>query len=254
MSKTAGHIMSMSLNITQPTKFDIPKMEFNKIALFVGPNGSGKSLIMKINWCFSMIANYFAAGKTLGLPIDYKKEFQLIMDKSFDDNNFDGVIEAFFENATIYAEFKNGQVVDLSYTSDEDLVPGKFPVFMSRETRTFESFVKYMKMKKSLGIENIFQTFTNEELEMLTNIYKLYDLLFMEQMLIGLNGYTLDDETKKAFKEQFEMKPVIDQVLVDQNECEIYILDKESNTKSKITRLSAGEQSIFNMIVAPKIV
>ena len=35
MSKSIGHIMAMSLDITQPTKFEIPKMEFNQLTIFV---------------------------------------------------------------------------------------------------------------------------------------------------------------------------------------------------------------------------
>jgi len=254
MSKSIGHIMAMSLDITQPTKFEIPKMEFNQLTIFVGKNGSGKSMILKLNWCFSMIANYFASGRLLNMTIDYKQQFQFIMDKSFDDQNFDGKIEAFFENATITAEFKDGKIISVTCDSEEGVRPNKFPVFMSANTRLFSSFVAYMQVKKGLGITNTFQMFTEPELLKLTNIYKLYDLLFIEQMLIGMNGYTLDADMKKAFNEQFEMKVVIDQIIVDQDECELYALNLTTLEKVKLTRLSAGEQSILNMLLAPKII
>ena len=254
MSKSIGHIMAMSLDITQPTKFDIPKMDFNQLSIFVGKNGSGKSLIMKLNWCFSMIANYYASGKLFNLIIDYKKQFQFIMDKSFDEQNFDGKIEVFFENANVVAEFKEGKVTYVDFNSDESVTPNKFPVYMSVNTRLFSSFISYMQIKKTMGITNTFQIFTEQELLKLTNIYKLYDLLFIEQMLIGMNGFTLTPEMKKTFNEQFEMKVVIDQILVDYDESELYALNLTTLEKVKLTRLSAGEQSILNMLLAPKII
>lgn len=253
MSKSAGHVVAMSLNITQPTKFDIPKMEFNQIVFLVGPNGSGKTLILKLNWCFTMLANYFPVQRITGATIDFKKEFQFIMDKSFDDNNFDGVIETFFENATIKVEFKEGQVTNIEYSSDEDLIPSSLPIFMSKETRSFESFVKYMKMKKALGVTETYESFKHDDLIKLTDVYKLYDVLFIEMMLSKMNGYTLTEEVKKALDEMFSLKLNIDQIIVDNEECELYGVNLETNEKQKLTRLSAGEQSILNMILASYI-
>jgi hypothetical protein len=50
------------------------------------------------------------------------------------------------------------------------------------------------------------------------------------------------------------MKVVIDQILVDYDESELYGLNLETLEKVKLTRLSAGEQSILNMLLAPKII
>lgn len=251
--KSIGHIKAMSIHLTQPQKFEIDKMEFNQICMFTGQNGSGKTLILKLNWCFSWMANDFAIGAIQNLQIDYKKEFQFVMDKSFDDNNFDGKVEVFFENATIVAEFKNGEVVMIDYNADEGVIPNNFPTFMSKETRTFDTFVKYMKMKRALDIKGTFLKFTSEEIEKLTDIYKLYDIVFLERMLETMDCHILEEETKQQLTEMFDVKFEIDQIIVDYTECELYGVNLKTNKKFKLTRLSAGEQSILNMTLAPKL-
>lgn len=253
MSKELGNIMSMSIDITNPMPFKIDKMDFREICMLVGPNGSGKSLVLKINWCVAMIANYFIIGKVSGTPINYQKEFQFILDNSFDDQNFNGKIEAFFENGTVTAELDNGKVTVIDFSTDEDLTPSKFPAFMSKDTRTFDSFIKYMKTKKLLGNTNSFLSFTEEQLLKLCDMYKLYDIMFIEFALKGLDGYTLQEDTKKMLKEDFNISSVIDQIIVNTDECEIYCYNKAEGTSTKITKLSAGEQLLLNMIVVVKV-
>lgn len=254
MSKEAGSLMAMSVNIDKPTAFKIDKMDFNQICFMVGKNGSGKSLILKLNWCLSMIANYYAIKTITGISIDIPKEFQFIMDNTFDEQNFNGTIEAFFQNMTIIAQLENGKVTSIDATFDDDLAISKFPIFMSKETRTFDAFTKYMKTKKLMSVSNDFFTFTSEELQKITEFYKLYDILFMEMMIKGLNNYTLSDELKKELLENFEIKEVIDRITVDKDACELYGHNDAEGTTIKLTRLSAGEQSLINMIIANKVV
>jgi hypothetical protein len=251
--KNIGQIQSMSINITQPLTFKIDKIEFNKLCLIVGQNGAGKTLMLKMNWCFSWIANYFPVSAITNTEIDFKKEFQLVMDKSFDDQNFDGKIEVFFENATIVAEFKNGEVVMLDYNADEGVIPNNLPTFMSKETRTFDTFVKYMKMKKALGIKSTFSTFTPEEMKKVSDIYKIYDLIFIERMLESIDCHMLDKDLKEALKKMFNIKHEIDQIIVDYIDCELYGVNLSTNKRFKLTTLSAGEQSIINMTLASKL-
>ena len=250
MSKSIGHIAKMSLNITQPQKFDIPEMNFHELSLFVGKNGTGKTLILKLNWCFSMIANYFAISKIAKMNFDYAKEFQFIMDKSFDDQNFDGKIEAFFENMTVIAEFKEGKVMLVDASFDDGTMPNSVPIFMSKDTRLFDNFVKYMKMKKALGITANIHGFNDEIYAKLSGIYKLYDIMFMEQMIEGLDNYILSEDLKKKLADDFEIKAVLDKIVIDYDECEIYTINTVTEEKTKITRLSSGEQAIINMLLA----
>jgi hypothetical protein len=249
--KQLGHLKNIMMDIDAPMKFGPFDMNFNALSLLIGKNGSGKSLIMKINWCFGMVASYHIINKTLGGSIDMIKETKFIFDKSFDEQNFNGIIAVEYENGKLTIQFDKGEVLLSELNSTVDIAPSKPSLYMSSSTRLFDSFYKYMQFKKALSITGNITNFKAEELDKLLNMYKLYDLMFIEAMLLGMHHYVMKEETKKSLKESFEIPYEFDEFIVDTDACVIYSHIRATGEKRSLTTFSAGEQSLINMSLAP---
>jgi len=247
MSKTIGSVSTMTLNLTDPIKMTIEKMSFNQLCILVGQNGTGKTLVLKINWCMAMISNTIIGAKLMNIPSDNIKNAQYIFDKSFDDQNFNGTIEVHYENATLSITFDSGIVKNVNMEHDEDITPNAPPIFMSKETRTFDSYIHYMKLKKVFKIEGEMIKMSEEQIEKLLVMYKLYDILFMEMMLNKLENYSVPQTLVDHFKELGITKP-IDQIVIDNDICDISVISE--GTKINIVTFGAGEQSMINMMLA----
>lgn len=243
---------------TKGMDFDI---EFNMLSLFVGKNGTGKSVILKLTWIVSTILNNIIAANKHKLPItDFKPLSQFYFDKSFDKQDITGDIHFEYTcGSTILIKLDKGKVIDIIPTYNVDLEPGGQPQFMSTNIRLFDGIVNYMKLKKMLGITNSMDKFTDIELNKLCDMYKIYDIIYMEMLfkkidsgIVNLiepkvgNTETNLSKTLKNF-EGFNKDVDIEDVIMDYNTPDILYKDK-SGTKS-VTTLGNGEQALLNMFL-----
>lgn len=248
MQKQIGNVVNMSLNLTAPIKLNMTNMNFNHICILVGQNGLGKTLILKINWCFNMIANGIVQRTLLNIERDDIKDAQFIFDNSFDDFNFNGTVKVNFENATLSIVFNTGTVENVNLESDEGVIPNGVPKYMSKETRTYHLFIQYMKVKKMLSISESLESVPQDKLKKLLVMFKLYDILMIEDMLKKLENFQFPQNIKDAII-NFSTNSLknIKGMSVDKKICEIYA-EFDNDEKRSVLTLSAGEQSIINLV------
>jgi hypothetical protein len=231
MEKSLGQIKNMRFDIDKPMalKFDI---EYNKLTLFTGLNGTGKSLIMKLNWVFGTVMSLL-----IHHPPSANETAQYIMDKTFEDQNFNGEMEAFYPNGSLKMFMENGKVMRVEYFIDPCVKVITPSLYMSTNTRTFTQINQYLKVEKHLP--------TKEEI---SNIYRLYDIVYIETLKMKLeNGLKATQAFKDSMSNDFSMKYDFDTFALE-NEAVIFI-DKDGN-KRDLSTLSAGEQSLINMSLA----
>ena len=244
MGKSSGHLMKCTIKLEQP-KFNFEDIEFNKVCLLVGQNGSGKSLLLKFNWLFSSILQFVVLYKTMTND-ELKKHFTFLFEHSFDKNDFTGEFIMYFENATVYTKMTNGVIELFSCDLDPEVEDSVTPIFMSKNTRTNDDIVKYMKIKKMCGAE-----LTEECINKLFGFYKVYDVSFIELMLKKINGKVISKEQAEKFSESFSgMKHIEGTIHVDYDNCTIICTNEETKESINFCTLSAGEQSLLNMTLS----
>lgn len=246
-----GHIQKIHMNIDGLFKnFELDGQR--EIALYVGQNGTGKTFILIMQWLLgSMGTIYLNSAKSMP---EYEKILQFFFDKSFDNQTFIGKIGAAFEYLEISFELDNGKVKDLDIILTDNNVQIEsdgFPVFMSKNTRLFSEIVKYLKTKKMLGMTGQITLYDDKKLEQLCDMWKLYDIMFIERMLIRLTdpNFKIKDVALKSFIEI--MKKEIVKVTYDEPNCAFIvheIKDGKEITYSA-TILSSGEQAWLNMFI-----
>lgn len=242
MGKSSGHLMKCTIKLEQP-KFNFENMDFNKLCILVGQNGSGKSLLLKFNWLFSSILQFVVSYKTMTND-ELKKHFTFLFEHSFDKNDFTGEFTMYFENATVYTKMKNGVIELFSCDLDPEVEDSVTPIFMSKNTRTYDDIVKYMKIKKMFTTGEL----TEESLNKLLEFYKIFDILFIESMLKKINGRIISKKQAEKLSKSFSgMKHIEGTVHVDHTNCTIFCTNEEKKESIDFCTLSAGEQSILNM-------
>lgn len=235
--KQMGHVKAMTIKLKEPA-FDIDNMAFNAIALFVGQNGSGKSLVLKFNWATAMIAHTVINARQMGVPIDVQGISQYIMDNTFQNQNFTGLIAAHYENGTIELELEEGKLKRAACDYDPWVESAMTPVFMSTDMRTFDQIKQYFKMEKLLGSK-----------EKILEAYRLYDVTYVEMLKVKLSkGLKATDAFKRAVlgfdgMEKYKFEEFF---LKDES---IWYKDDEGKER-EMTTLSKGEQSLVNMVLA----
>lgn len=256
MTKTVGHIAKYNGEIDAPIKFKFKDFEFSKLALLVGTNGSGKTLILKINWCLSYIAEMFIAKKRAGDNSSTIDMVQYIFDKSFEDQDFNGELGCVFTNTgSIKIIFEKGKVTEAIIDIDDDVENQGLPIFMSKDTRTFDAYKRYLQTRKLIGIKGDISMNHPSLMEKLLEQYKLYDVIFLER-IIGIllqKPIILKKSMKESLNDTFEITVQIESIGLDENKSELYYVDSTGKV-GLLTKLSAGEQSLINMIVNSQLV
>jgi hypothetical protein len=221
------------------------------LTIFVGQNGSGKSLVLIFTWLMGTIVNIFLqSGKSM---TEYEKILQFFFDNSFDKNDFTGKMGAGFENIEISFEMDNGKVKNLDINILDpsiEILPSGMPVFMSKTTRLFDDLHKYLKMKKLLNIGDI-ELSNDTELKKLCEMYKIYDILFIERMIKMFKdpNFKLNPKSIGSFKET--LKKEIINVTYDEPNCN-FLIHELKDGKTEIypaTIMSSGEQAWVNMFI-----
>jgi hypothetical protein len=238
------------MNLSNPA-MNYDKVEYRMLTLMTGMNGTGKSLVLKFTWCLNLLANCHIVAKLHLKEFDPRKEMQFIIDSCFDEPDFTGRIETYHENGTVKIQIQGGIVIDAELDIDEDVNPEGPIIYMSNATRKFDDIVTYMKFKKHIGITAGIQHLSQDDILKLCSMYKLYDMLFMEQAIPKFDGFVITEELKKTLEETLRTLPDIQKLKVDYEKPDILMVDSRDNTSS-ITKLSAGEQSYLNMIINSK--
>lgn len=238
--KDIGSLKEITCDITSPIKMKKLEISFDKFALLVGANGTGKTFMLKLTWILSTLCNAKLVNPSTNLNI----LTQMLLDNTFDEHKFNGMVKVKYDNATMEFETDNGKVIN-SIAAFKKKVDTPIPaIFMSKDTRLYTDFIKYMKMKKALKISNSIHKFTADNLKDLANLYKIHDINLIEQVLIKITPeYKFNkklQDTLLSLDRTFFVKSLS---ATDEN---IYYTDDKNVTRS-VTTLSAGHQAILNM-------
>jgi len=248
-----GNIKSLEVNITSPIEMNFGKIDFNNLNLYVGQNGSGKSLILKTSWICNLLGQYYAIEQQGYKGIDFEKECTFLFDHTFDANNFEGKIECVFENAEISITLNNGKCTNIIFATFKSLEQSNLPIFMSKDMRTIDNMVTYMKTKKLLGITNDIFSSDKTQLEKILQMYKIYDVMFVEQFLSKANGYRVTKELQDALDKYESRELKLTAIHVDTVACTIKDVDSVTNKITDLSTLSGGAQSLIVMILGNSV-
>lgn len=227
--------------------------EMNNLALLTGMNGSGKTLILIQTWIVNYITNSYILGKTS--IENTTKGLQILFDKSFDQNDFTGKVHGEFEHIHIDFDLDNGKVQNLVFTcigcDIKDIISNGMPIYMSTNTRLFNSINQYVKFKKAIGITNPVESLSECDFMKLCDSYKIYDVLFMERQLQRLSDpyFKMYSPTNEVLKDAF--KKDISHIFYDEKKGEIQVTELKDGKPETypVTRLSNGEQAMLNMLI-----
>lgn len=250
-NKPLGTLKNILFDIDSPMDFETD-INLRELTLMTGLNGIGKSLTLKVTWCINYIAQSYLMAKEQGLSNFPLLDFaQHAFNKSFDDQDFNGKIEVKFEDDKndVIIEFDKGKITKFDLNFQPNVISSGMPVFMSTETRTYSNIVKYLILRKSLGIKGSMDNTNAHLFEGISDHYKLYDILFIERFITKLQKPLIFTKDLKDALKKFDLRFNVESIGLDLNKPEIYFIDDKGNVKS-ITSLSAGEQSIFNIIVS----
>lgn len=246
--KQSGTIQTISTTIHN---LNLNNMQFNKLNIICGVNGAGKSLINKLVWSSSLLICIYLNGVINKSQCN--KVFQLILDNTFSENDFNGETTCTFENLEIKFKLENGKITFLDIIHQEELEPTKIPIYMTKETRLFSSIVKYVNMKSILGLVIPRGSVLSEEILKLCTLYKLPDILFMESLLNNLlTPFKVTEKILQNLKEcgfTFE----IDTIYFEPTLKDIKFTELNSPDHKSICILSDGEQSYLNMLISTEL-
>lgn len=229
---------------------NIENMVHKEITLFVGANGTGKTLVLVMVWIISMLAMFYVK---LRLTFKCIEPLQFLLDNCFTDQTWTGKASIDFGNLEIGFELLDGKVIDVIVDEREEIKDVAPPVFMSKNTRSYDDIVSYFRIKKLLGITD-FHASVAENTKKLVGLYKIYDIFFMERLFSKVkDGYVLSaelsDTIHKMFKDVNSKCGKIVKLTYDDYKNDIMYEDTEGNIKS-VCSLSAGEQSLLNIYSA----
>lgn len=246
---SVGNYKTLSTDINGMKSFN---MDFNQLCLLVGQNGTGKTLILILSWLVNTVTASWVAGKNQ-IPDMVKYAGYLFM-KSFDRCDFTCFVEANYEELTVRIELDRGVVTSVTFTPKDpnaEFVSAGMPVFMSKETRLFTQINQYLKMKKMLNLGSV-ETFTEKNMDDLCEMYRIYDIMFIERMVqrVSAPNFKVDDKVWDGINSMLNGKK-LQHISYDEIGCNFIIHEDKNGSVSKYhaTMLSAGEQSLVNMYV-----
>jgi len=245
-NNSIGNLKSLSTTLNN---MNFKNLEVRMLSLYVGANGTGKTFILILNWIGALIAAVYAHLNNNNVPKKiYEDLLQFVLDNSFSKNDFTGETEILFDNLTVTFALDNGKVTSLDFQHSKKVNVAAIPQFLSTNTRLFDDVVKYIRFKHALGIKGNLNISTEEDIRKLSGIYKIFDVLFMETLILKLStGLVLQEEISDIIFKQTSKKIV--SMLYDADKMDIFYTDDKKVTKSVLT-LGAGEQSYINMIIA----
>ena len=245
-----GQIENCILTIEEPLKLVNLKLEFQELMLLVGTNGTGKTYILKLSWLVSTHVNMKLAANKIGMSFDEKVNIEFLFNNTYFKAKTTGNYEFNFSSGiNIKFTLLDGGCTFIETTIPENIDAASPPLFLSKETRLFDAFINYMKFKKMLGIPQGFPK-EEEHLNKTLDMYRIYDVVYMEQMLLRIVNKTNEsiliyNKSIEAFDTTLKMKDI--GVVYDS--CDILLLNEEGKEVS-VGTLSAGQQAMMTMIMA----
>jgi hypothetical protein len=197
----------------QDFNFKELNIEFNQINVFTGANGVGKSFLFKAAWFMAFTLQLRQAYALLQDPNadeNFEKEAEFIFDMTFfDSQDLSGAIQISDEKSEIYIytiSFQNGKIeyFNLDIKDLEAFGVGEITQvkYASKETRTFEGYERYLKHKENLGV-NAFKGL--EDFKQFAGVYKIYDILWYENILGTLKHFEDNPQSFEKIKEIWAM-------------------------------------------------
>lgn len=242
-----GNLKKIKLNLKHP-QFE-GDIEFRSIALFVGANGVGKTLILKYIWVMGMIT---CADIVSAQTADLKEVAQFTFDNCFDDQDFDGTIKCKYDKGSVKVTLKEGTITKVKCIIAPEVDTPSPPTFMSKDMRTFDSIKTYLKIRNKIGAIGATQLVPEQMKEML-DFFKLYDITYVERLLIKLKSRVVTPQRFRDFIAGFTgFSTKIHELYYDRVNQDIKFVNDKGVEKS-LTTLGAGEQSLVNMAVANTI-
>jgi len=242
-----------TMNLENP-KLSFENLKLNDFTILVGENSSGKSFAQKIIWANTFALNSFINDyiqKTSLFSETSKEEFlEFLLSNTFDDFDFTGKIRFYAQDKILdvpyyILEYKlsNGKISDLFIDFPTNVKSATKPIYMSKQTRQFEFITQYLNTKSIMGIG----LNTEEEIKEICELYKLYDVLAMEELVhkFPLVGKLLNSPLiPKEIMGDFDVKTIYynkDRKAI----CYTDSSDKERN----ITTLGDGHQAMLIMLL-----
>jgi hypothetical protein len=240
--KKVSMLTAMNFDITAPLKVELQHLELRSLNIMTGLNGSGKSFFLKTAFALCCIGEGVNILKDNSKLIQYSQE---ILEGTFYDFNANGRIGGQFGEASLTLIIEEGKVKEFLHSGFEAYDSVGQIKFLSTEMRKFTALNNYLAVRKGFSgpPEQVF-------LYMLEH-YRLYDITYVEG-LIAKMPIIVDELLKETLKSTFNIGHNIISLGVDLDKAQFYAcIDTEENKKN-LAHLSAGEQSLINMIVGTR--
>ena len=246
---STGSVSAILFDIESPIEFKQLELNPRALTLMTGLNGTGKTFININIWAMTMVAQYkirfdqiFGPNSPSGALVEAA---QFVYDHSFIDQNINGTIKVRFDSgAAIRVVFDKGKI---NYVGTENFSPTMIAtnaIYMSREMRTFSSISTYLSMRKMIAPSK-----THEEIvQVLCDSFRLFDVMYIEGLIAKCTNPIPISPDMQTRLLDMGLKLDIQFFGVDLNKCDFFVSTPDGTKWCSI--LSAGEQSILNMMMA----
>lgn len=242
-------IRYIDLNITKPELFQQVSIEFNKISIFTGPNGTGKTYLFITCYALTEISRIALESK---IPVkDLISSAQFILDSCFTDYDMTGSIGIVFDSGMkTVVTCEDGKVKDISIEDEATTVEINSVRYMSSAYRTFHAIKGYLIARKLFMPGKSYRDPLDEKALMsLVKDFRLFDISHIER-LIASTPWNLEPSDIDRL-EQFVKNADIKTIDFDEDRGDFVAIYSDGKRKY-LTHLSAGEQSVINMIMGSK--
>lgn len=238
-------IQTITLDITEPLKFQEMDLNFRMLTLMTGYNGAGKSFINVCCFAISQIAQAIVGG-VRDEPL--RLSAQWIFDTCFDYKETNGLISVrFTKDSLVRVVLEKGKVVYVYFDGFEDVKHIDKIIYMSSAMRTFTGIKSYLVSRKM--VKRMVGDDMQKIIATLSEDYKLYDILYIEGLILGM-PLKMNDRLKK-FIDSFELKTEVEILSfdVDLEKSEFFMIEKKDGEEKQtfLSAMSAGNQSIYNI-------
>ena len=238
---TIGAVRLLKMNIEHPLKIE-GEFEYRQLQIITGVNASGKTFLLKLTWAASLFMTLKLQAAS-DRPDEVK--LQYILDNTFENNDLKGEVEVVYERASAKFELHEGGVTSLEVSIDENVTHagGGMPIFMSAKLRTFDNMKTYLALSNLTNIEHVLKT------------YRLYDVIYMQVMAHRFNKphpIQLSESVRETLR-GFELFKSDIHAIRMTDETFLITEDEGGEEKDAAVVLSAGEQSILNMVIGSQL-
>jgi len=242
-AKSIGHISHLVINITEPLSMNFDHIEMNSLNLYTGKNGTGKTFVLVNVFVLSYIMSAIVHAKLKGPQLNELAQFTF--DKSFDNQNIDGIVGAdWVSGAFLRVTLLGGKIHSVVYSGLEEITAAPPATFMSAPMRTFNAIQMYLKLRKVYNIDG------NHDALMikLLNDFKLYDVMYLEGLIHKLPK-NIPDNILKTFKESYDVKDDLRTFEVDLEKCDFFVTIGDEKQPKYMSTYGSGHQALFNMFL-----